>query len=235
MFSDLEALTGCLDTVNFITTLDETRVRSGFLAHHFIGYGVKHLKKVIVVGLDQTFGHYHSVAVKLGQNLIQLKESGRFCFIDALNYFLSSALGTNSILRTESGLKQFYEEILQHLEPNSILILDDLSPLSTMGFSDRDVVLLISKFREVVEERNCKLICGLSSVMPGCLTNYISRMSHLHFSIQDMKTGRSRDVSGHLSITTSCKNGDIQQQNYQFRLEEKNVRVFPPGTSGAVL
>lgn len=235
MFQDVEALTGDLTDISFISSLDQTRVKSGFLNHHFIGYGLNHHKKVILVGLDQTFGHYHSVSLKLGRNLVKLKEENRLCFFDALKMLLPSVLGTENIFRAEFGLKQFYEEISKLIEPNSILILDDVSTLSNLGFTDRDLMVLISKLRDDLIEQNGQLVCTLSSPIMDPFTCYITRMSLINFHLQDLETGKSRDVSGHLSVTHRRKTGDVSLREFQFRLEDKNVKVFPPGTSGAVL
>jgi hypothetical protein len=185
--------------------------------------------------LDQTFGHYQAVAGKLGINLAKHRDEKKLIFFNGLKRILLSSLGEESILRPENGLEELLSEILDLLEPDTFLILDNISVLTSLGFSDRAVYLFLMKLSRRIEETDGRILTTFSQDEPDTLSNNISRNSDIHFTTQDLKTGKSKDVSGHLSIHRRTDCGGFSTQDYQFLIEEKNIKVFPPGTSGAVL
>lgn len=64
------------------------------------------------------------------------------------------------------------------------------------------------------------------------LSSIIGHCSHLNIVVWPLPTGKSSSVSGNITfswMTSKCF-GD-----YQFRIEDKDVKIFAPGTSKGVL
>ena len=52
-----------------VAILEDNSDMGAFVIHHFISRAVKKGQKLLLVGLEQSFGHFHSVGLKLGFNL----------------------------------------------------------------------------------------------------------------------------------------------------------------------
>ena len=67
-----------------VNLVEEKGDLGGFLIHHFVADAVKSEGNVVLVGLEQTLGHYHSVGIKLGVDIIKKQKAGTFVFVDLL-------------------------------------------------------------------------------------------------------------------------------------------------------
>jgi len=240
MFDRLEAVTGCVDNRTFFTLWDKSKGRSGFIIHHFISYGLKNFNKVVLVGLDQSFGHYHSIAMKVGGglNLHKLREQQKLVFVDVMSTLLQDVRDENPEKNLDISLEGLCAQILAAVTEPCFLIIDHLSILSHLGYSRRSQLVLTNKLLRHTRERGGKLLVSYSSLSTNhtdSLATYLHRNADLSFLIEDLKTGRSKDVSGNLCIAARDENGAFSRKDLQYRLEERTVKVFAPGTSGAVL
>lgn len=92
--------------------------------------------KVVIVGLEHTFGHYFGVAnsVKTGNNLLKLRQEGTVKFWDGLKIM-------PGLLEEEEDemviVKRIYTDVVTLMEENALVIVDQISMLSCLGFSDR--------------------------------------------------------------------------------------------------
>jgi len=240
MFDRLEAVTGCVDNRTFFTLWDKSKGRSGFINHHFISYGLKNFDKVVLVGLDQSFGHYHGVAMKVGGglNLHKLREQKKLVFIDVMSTMLQDVLDDSPAKNPDKSLEGLCQQILDAASEPCFLIIDHLSILSHLGYSTRSQLVFTNKLLRHTRDKGGKLLVSYSSLSTNhtdSLATYLHRTADLSFLIEDLKTGRSKDVSGYLCIATRDENGAFSRKDLQYRLEERTVKVFAPGTSGAVL
>ena len=67
-----------------VNLVEEEGDLGGFLVHHFVSDAVKSNATVVLVGMDQTLGHYHGVGLKLGVDIIKRQKVGCFVFVDLL-------------------------------------------------------------------------------------------------------------------------------------------------------
>ena len=92
--------------------------------------------KVVIVGLEHTFGHYFGVAnsVKTGNNLLKLRQSGTLKFWDGLKILLG-------LLEEEEDemvmVKRIYSDVMTLVEENTLVIVDQISMLSCLGLGGR--------------------------------------------------------------------------------------------------
>ena len=93
-------------------------------------------KKVVIVGLEHTFGHYFGVAnsVKTGNNLLKLRQAGTVKFWDGLR-------NLPQLLEEEDDemdlVKRVYSDIVTLVEENTLVMVDQISMLSCLGLGDR--------------------------------------------------------------------------------------------------
>ena len=92
--------------------------------------------KVVIVGLEHTFGHYFGVAnsVKTGNNLLKLRQAGTVKFWDGLKIL-------PGLLEEEEDemviVKRIYSDVMTLVEENTLVIVDQISMLSCLGLGDR--------------------------------------------------------------------------------------------------
>jgi len=67
-----------------INIVEEDVDLGGFLIHHFVSGAVQSDSDILLIGIDQTLGHYHGVGLKLGVDLIKRQKAGHFIFLDLL-------------------------------------------------------------------------------------------------------------------------------------------------------
>jgi hypothetical protein len=66
------------------------------------------------------------------------------------------------------------------------------------------------------------------------LSAFLAHCAHLNIVVRPLSTGRSINVTGNLNFMWTS-NLSQEKNQYQFRVEEKDVKVFAAGTSTAVL
>ena len=117
-------------------------------------------ERVYLLGLEQSFGHYHSVGLKLGLNLLKAREQGTLVFYEGLKKMLElSAIPSPSPLSSASpgvsSLQGLYREVLAGLGESRLLLLDNLSLLSCLGHSVQAVAAFIHHLRLALRARYC--------------------------------------------------------------------------------
>ena len=121
-----------------VETISINLFQSGFLVHHLMSDWIRKdpANKVVIVGLEHTFGHYFGVAnsVKTGNNLLKLREAGTVKFWDGLK-------NLPKLLEEEDDeidlVKRIYSDIVTLVEENTLVIVDQISMLSCLGLGDR--------------------------------------------------------------------------------------------------
>ncbi|XP_070533113.1 elongator complex protein 6-like isoform X2 [Ptychodera flava] len=247
---------------NFIL-LSDSLADGSFLIHHFLSLFLKGGHRVCFVSLSQTFSHYNAVGLKLGVNLTSAVERNQLVFVDGLKYSLQLFESRETVednpfrcLRDEEKtLQPLYQMIRDSLLKSSdeidkpvLVLIDDLSMFLSIGFS---VVNVYDIMHYLVT-----MICGqLKS--PGCLVTFIhtdkdvedeendlifkqlSYHSNLHLHAEGLSSGYCKDVHGQLSISWNdprqISASRAQHKILQYKIQDKNVTFFAPGTSSAVL
>ncbi len=239
---------------SIVHIVERSEGTGAFLLHHFLSQALKGGSSVIFVGGEQSMGHYHAVASKLGTSLIKARESGQLRFMEVLKEMAEEYLETEE---TQGNLSELLAKIrrdanaLRQQRPgkNLVIIIDKLSLLGNLlGTSSalqlaRGLVHLTqaeSSTQLVIRDRRpVRDTAGEDAADP--LTNYLSHCSDLNLNVWPLKTGTSEcgDVpTGNLEIVwpkqleSNCLG---MKKLMQFKLEERNVRVFAPGTSKSVL
>ncbi|KAG8443430.1 hypothetical protein GDO86_012008 [Hymenochirus boettgeri] len=265
MFPELNSLLGIsTDTVRQgkLTLICDCKTDGGFLVHHFLSYYLKAGCKVCFVALIQSFSHYNIIAQKLGLNLSTAKDEGQLVFLEGLKSYTELHFGEKggddnsnplSFLRTGSEMKPLYEFICSALAPSagqpwksSVLILDDLSVLLSLGVTSVQVLDFMHYCRATV--------CGQYKGNVVCLVHgdeecddeanelvvkSLYYQSNLILRAEGLSTGYCKDVHGQLKIFREAnkagRRGYNQPDIYQYKIQDKHVSFFARGLSSAVL
>ncbi|KAI7905234.1 uncharacterized protein BX663DRAFT_314931 [Cokeromyces recurvatus] len=245
-----------------IAIMDTLKADANFLIHHFIVNQLKGNRNIVLVGLAQIFNHYFLIGRKLGINLQTFKQSGKLVFIDGLTHlneyttetpYPSSKAPTaptdtldfkmNSSSNDEI-LKSFYKKIADYVrkQPNTLLILDDISVLLYNGFSLDQVLTFILKLRSLVENSQGTLVTIMHADEEGSedndeQDNFIKQIlygSHLILQVQPLHSGLARDVHGQIDIIYGPQLDCFVKQNtphhsMHYKILDNNVHFFAKG------
>jgi len=162
-----------------INIVEEDVDMAGFLVHHFVSHAVKSGSDVLLVGLDQTLGHYTGIGLKLGVDLIKLQKSKQFVFLDLLKYVSANyvtmeenddVIGTAaaaSFVKTKS-LRSLYLTIRQQCEELKkgqgqnqrplTIIVDKLTLLSSLGVPLGEIVTFAQYLQALALEQGATLV-----------------------------------------------------------------------------
>ena len=244
MFPQLSSCLGSAEQSKVVTVDESAADKAGFVLHHFISRWLKSGHKVVIVGLEHSFGHYHSVGIKLGYNLLKLRESGQVVFYEGLKKILDLSLtdSTTFLLSNDHGissLKALYQEISSLVSDNTLVVLDQVSVLTCLGFTTHSIYTFCHYLVSMIASlNNCQLVMRLDQVGNSSvqLVRLMQQLARLNLTVAGLLTGQSRDVSGVLTLQDRGVEGEERGQRiFQFRVEDKNVKIFAPGTSSAVL
>ncbi|XP_077990638.1 elongator complex protein 6-like [Glandiceps talaboti] len=243
--------------------LSDSQTEGTFLIHHFLSLFLKGGHKVCFISLSQSFSHYNAVGQKLGVNLHTAKETGQLVYVDGLKYSLelvndSESESTNPLecIRDKTkNLKPLFDIISKSvcseqgevISP-SLVLIDDVSILLSLGVSVKDVtdflhycvvllcgntksvgclVTLVHSDKDVEDEEN------------DLLLKQLSYHSNLHLHVEGLSSGYCKDVHGQLTIEWTdpwqITTAKPHHKLYQYKILDKNVKFFAPGTSAAVL
>ncbi|XP_019618100.1 PREDICTED: elongator complex protein 6-like [Branchiostoma belcheri] len=245
--------------------ISDSLTDDSFLIHHFLSLYIKGGWKVCLLALAQSFGHYNAVGQKLGVHLSQAREKGQLRFIDGLKCSLQAYTCTTQeeqaqnplrcLCDKKATLRPLYDQVKTLvcseegvLEGPTLLLVDDLSVLVSLGMSVKDVadfmhycrvlmcptlqsqgaiVSLVHKDADVEDEENSTLF------------RHMAYHSTVHLAVEGLSSGYSRDVHGQVTVTFRNVQDPSQPQTrmktLQYKVEERNVSFFAPGTSRAVL
>jgi len=262
MFPEFSTAIGDLrNDGNLVTIHENDPGVASFAVHHFVSGELKKKDgRVLLVGLEQSFGHYHSVGMKLGNNLVRLQQQGRLVFYEGLKKLLAASVTADDddasfdfVVKDDDrrcsindDLKPLYLDLKRLVADHrpAVVVLDNVSVLLHLGASVTDVHhFLLRLLRLVATAAGDKTAADLVvKVESGDeddggtrLSNLLYHASSVNVSVSSLRTGRSRDVSGCFRVEERERGGDFSCRDFQFWVEDRNVRVFAPGTSAAVL
>ncbi len=231
-------------TGQFVNICEEDDQLGLFAIHHFLHLAIKDGKKILLIGLENSFGHFNGVALKFGFNLVKLRESGELAFFDGLKSISQHCANDSGQFQScafENGLKDFIDK---NIAPGSFVIIDKISLLNQLGLKVPQVVKLMNGIILTTRSQNCCLVTRSRAISrldndeddleepADHLCAFLTQVAALNIQLRPLMTGKSATVTGNISFLWTS---DSQLCRYQYRLEEKDVKVFAKGTSAGVL
>lgn len=180
--------------------------------------------------------------MKLGVNPLKMKETNLIQFFDCFKTS-NDCIDEEGNLEKQKLLKLMMDFIERHLKQSDYVIFDKISLLESMGFSEKEIILLLRNIIKQVKEKDgilvlrCRKMSTLDKEMSNedivdTLTSWISHQASLNLVVKPLSTGKSINVTGNISSHWTNENDILHSQ---FRVEEKDVKLFAKGTSSAVL
>lgn len=232
------------------------------LVTHFLTSSVANNHPVCFVTLQQTWGHYCNIGNRLGLNLRQHSDLCNVKVIDGLKLLSEVLDGTvtdinhpfNFLFSTcEYPLRNFYNLIKKAVQPWKddgkyfMIIIENVNCLLNMGIHTKDVEVFINYCRNLigdcVNEKSGSLVVVTTADEKdedaSHVTKTLAHAALIHLSSRGLSTGLSREVHGDLKITAFDRYNphhclpNIHQ--FQYKMEEKNMKLFAPGTSANLL
>ncbi|XP_047024087.1 uncharacterized protein LOC124633040 [Helicoverpa zea] len=218
------------------------RCDSSFITSCVLNHCIKNKTAVIIVSTHNSLQHYQNVGLKMNYNLQRYVDTG---FID---YFHLGEYCINSLL-SDDKLPQLFvkvkEKVLAMREKHEVVnvILDGISHLFDLNYSLRDVNLFCKELIQFVTcYNNSFVLCHCNEAhdddVTSVMSNLLSHKAHTLVKVENLPSGWSTDVSGHLTITYPGLKYDnehfyimdIKPYKYLFKLFDRGVKLFAPGT-----
>jgi len=232
--------------------------------HALLAYNAKQNRRLCIVSLNHTANYFHSVGSRLGWNLQAQKSNGNLIFISELDTLKASLQGQSEKFAfmfnmSTSPLENLLSEIEKSISScwssqqlPFTLVIDEMDCLLSTGVPLRDVMAFYQRCHSLTVVQSSESSVrgeGALIVSLGCriaadveatqLANLLSHWSDLVLTEKGLETGRSKDLSGSLSVHWNISTPtDVEgppTQHYQFKCFDRGIRCFAPGTSAAVL
>ena len=233
------------------------------LVTHLMTTSLASDQRVCLVLLHNTFGHYCNIGNKLGFNLKQHQEQGNLKVIEGLKLF--SEILTTNLSDNDSHPFSFIQKTHRHQLYNLYsLIKKYVLPWKEAGQKVQIIVENVTSFLSlgvktdeiVVFAHYCRsLTRNVSSTDSGSLvvitssdkgddaatqvTDSLMHMASIHIALRSLQTGLAKEVHGDLRLKYFDNRRPIQclptTLHKQFKMEEKNMKLFAPGMSANVL
>ena len=205
MFPQLSGAMGEAEDSSMVAILEDNSDMGAFVIHHFISRAVKKGEKLLLVGLEQSFGHFHSVGLKLGFNLLKLREQKSVLFYEGLKRAMELGLSSSGPLSGAGGdldnlennsLEELYKEVVAASASCQMVVIDNLSILHCLGHTPAAVFAFLHNLRLHLTTLGIALVVRLTQLPshPGWVK--ISKLATLRagltIQVEPLATGQSR-------------------------------------------
>ncbi|XP_028161567.1 elongator complex protein 6-like [Ostrinia furnacalis] len=217
---------------------------SSFIVSSFLGHWIKHKNVVIIISTHNSLRHYQLVGLKMNYNLQKYVDAGTVLFYNLGEEVVSGLMSNeqNTLQNHFMKLQQMIEK-LQEISSVTNIVFDGISHLFDLNFSLNDVNSFsnnIIKLSRTIENSCVLFHCNISSEddVTYLMANLLSHKANTVMEIENLPSGLSADVSGHLIIRyPGMKFEDehmftLEQRSvkYLFKLFDRGVKLFAPGT-----
>lgn len=245
MFSpgDLRSLNPVLSAlqINIKDKIISVRENAGADSNFILTYLMKQIfhekNKVCLVSLHNPIVHYQNVGKKLGYDLCEALEKNELSIIDPLNdivdcigleenYFQEDKDNIVKSLHLNIGKK--LDDLLKTGTQQVYLIIDDLSHLADIAIEISQMINFVNYCVSLTDEERIAVILNnhVATNIDEIISNNLHYIADVHIEISALKTGRSQDVTGLISIERLS-----QKRQYQYKAFDRGIKTFHPGES----
>lgn len=215
---------------------------STFLTSCVLGHCIKNKCATLVVSMHNSQLHFQNVGVKLNYNLQKHIDTGIVNFYNAGDVILNSLVENRekSLDNVFCDIKEIILAIrVKHGTVN--IIIDGISHFFNLQYSLKDVNKFCKDVITLCRDDNSFMLFQTNVVdddVTNVFANLLSHKAHIVVTVESLSSGWSADVSGHLTVTYPGKkfesehmyNMDIKPSRYLFKLFDRGVKLFAPGT-----
>lgn len=209
-----------IDRVNMnskmILIQEQHGTNANFLVNAILSHALKQTNAVCLILCHNTFGHYHNIGMRLGYNLLALKEKGQVTVVEPMKIVTSniadmckdstdkekmiiptvaSAENMDIAHRLFTCVREKYNEAVKFAEP-VVFIFDDINHLLDFGLSAHDVMHFVRYLRSFVALHPLSQLCILAHTYQD-----ESQISNRVEMSQDVVANALKHMA-HLCVTT---------------------------------
>lgn len=218
------------------------RCDSSFITSCVLNFCIKNKAAVIIVSTHNSLQHYQNVGLKMNYNLQRYVDTGLVDYFNMGEYCINSLLSENNLPQLFPKLK---EKVLSMRQKHDVVnvILDGISHLFDLNYSLKEVNMLCKELIPFVTSyNNSFILCHCNEAIEddvSCvMANLLSHKAHTVLEVENLPSGWSTDVSGHLTIKYPGLKYDNEHlyimdskpSRYLFKLFDRGVKLFAPGT-----
>lgn len=197
---------------------------------------------LVLVTLHHGETHYRSLCKKLGFDLEEARQKKRALVLDPFHMSVGKDKPFSNIDMSDrehlEGLFFAVEEAVNSLSGRKALIIDDLSGLVCLGASVGRSVSFVQQCRALQKRDKHLSLIICNHVSKDCedlktLSNWIFHVADFRIGVSGLKTGFSANVTGSLDVIDHLKDRNFAEQRVlHFKLTDRQIKVFAPGTVG---
>lgn len=216
---------------------------SSFITSCVLGHLIKKKSAVLIISTHNSLKHYQNVGLKMNYNLNRCIDDGFINFYNLGDEYVIKML-SNEHLSPENVFQNIQDKFEYMRTKYDVVnvIFDGVSHLLDMHYSLKEVNEICLKVIELIREYNSLFICHCNVAIEHDLTYVLANLlSHKAFTVvevENLASGWSSDVSGHLTIKHPGKKFDnehinmldIKPTQYLFKLFDRGVKLLAPGT-----
>lgn len=220
-----------------ISVQENSGADSNFILTHLMKQFFYEKNKICLVSLHNSFDHYQTVGKKLGYDLAEALRKNELSVIDPLNDIVDCIGVEENYLQEdkENIVKSLYlnieknlNELLNNNTCQVCLIIDDLSHLGDIAIEIPKVINFVNYCINLTDDKRVMVVFNnhVGTNIDEIISNNLHYVADVHIEISPLKTGRSRDVTGLISIERSS-----QKNQYQYKAFDRGIKTFNSGES----
>lgn len=216
---------------------------SSFVLSHVLNYCIKNKQALFVISTHNSIHHYQNVGLKMNYNLDRHIQTGLVEF-----YNLGDILVQHLILGENHSTQDIFLKVkdkilkMQQKHEKVNVVLDGVSHFFDLNYGLKDVNIFCKNLGNIVTSHNNSFIifhCNdIVDDVTHVLSNLLSHRAHTILEVESLPSGWSADVSGHLNVkypgqvfdTNHLYILDCKPSRYLFKLFDRGVKLFAPGT-----
>lgn len=225
------------NTDRIISVRENADTDSNFILTHLMKQILYEKNKLCLVNFHHPLEHYQNIGKKLGYDLLQAVEDKEVTIIDPLNGIAECIGLEEDYFREDKDniVKCLYLDIRKNLEQLLVdgnhqvyLLIDDLSHLSDLAVELSDIIAFVHYCINLINNERISVILSnhVSSNKDEIISNDLQYTADVYIEISPLKTGKSADVTGFLTIEKN-----FQKTQYQYKAYDRGIKTFRPGES----
>lgn len=220
-----------------ISVRENSNADANFILTHLIKQIFYEKNKVCLVSLHNSIDHYQNVGKKLGYDLGEALKRNDLCIIDPLNDIVDCIGLEEDYLQEDKdnvvkclyiNIEKNINRLLSSASKQVYLIIDDLSHLSDIAIEISEIMSFVNYCISLTDDERIAIILNnhVATNVDEIISKNLHYIADVHIEISSLKTGRSQDVTGLISIERSS-----QKNQYQYKAFDRGIKTFHPGES----
>lgn len=211
---------------------------ASFVVSHLLKHIFTNPKDSVCLLLTHNIiSHYQNVGKRLDFDLLAKIHQGNACVINLLEKLADHIEDAESLKTFRRTLaRDLFDEIRTKIKDlpkdgKVYVIVDDLTHLLDLGSTYKEVLVFLNSCVNLEDE--VTLIVGTHDGTghgtEAALSNAVNYMCNVEITVAPLKTGRSFDVTGVITILRMLPEDKNKAEVYHYKASDREVKVFKPG------